>query len=258
MSIITLTSDLGSRDPYVPSVKGYILGRKADARLVDISHEISSFNVAEASYILKNCYKEFPSDTIHLISIDSNYEPLRFIGVRTALGTFFAHDNGIISLILDQGTAMEIISLPYAKEDAIFPLKRIFAQAAVKLLSGEDFSSLGEKMDHINQLANFLPMQEDNILRGNVIHIDVFGNAITNIHQFMFERFGNGRKPTIYVTPRERVTRINTDYSVKKDDGGAILCLFNSNGYLEVAIHKGRASNLLGMRLGATIMIEFE
>ena len=258
MSIITLTTDLGMKDPYVPSVKGYILKRLPGASIVDITHDIPAFNIAEASYIIRNCYREFPSDTIHLISIDSNYDPVRFIGVKTADGVFFAHDNGIISLILEGENPEAIICLDHKNEDAVFPMKKVLAEAAIKLAGGASFESLGEKMDSYSHLANFLPMQEDNTLRGTVIHIDVFGNAVTNIPRSLFEKFGKQRKPTVYVTPRERVTRINADYSVKRDDAGTILCLFNSNDLLEVAIHKGRASNLLGMRLGAVITVEFE
>jgi S-adenosylmethionine hydrolase len=256
MGIITLTTDLGAKDFYIPAVKGYILSNTPDAKIVDITHEIAPFNIAEASCILKGCYREFPADTLHLISVDSGNSQPKFIAVRTATGIFFGHDNGVISLVIEEETPIEVISLPFETGDSIFSLRKILAPAALKLLGGVPFSGLGTAVSSFMQKANLVPILEDNIVRGSVMHLDNFGNVITNIHRNAFERFARGRNFIIYVTSRDRVKKISAHYADVEQ--GEVACLFNTNGYLEVAINKGRACNLLGLKLNATIMIEFE
>jgi S-adenosylmethionine hydrolase len=258
MPIITLTSDLGNKDPYIASVKGYIYRHIPNAIVVDISHSIATFNIAEASYIVKNAYKEFPSDTIHIIGIDASYEPMNLIGVKTRDGIFFAHDNGVVSLILESELPLAVVYLPFSEEHGIFPFKSVLAAAAVKLALGTPFEQLGEIKNDYYQLANVYPPQDEFMLKGTVIHVDVFGNVVTNIHKSLYDRVVKGRNVRVYVTAREYISKISTNYTMRKEDSGSLMCLFNNNDLLEVAMHRGSVSNLLGIKLGAVITIVFE
>ena len=256
LPIITLTTDLGYKDFYVPAVKGYIWSQSPTANITDITHEIRPFRLDEASFILRGCFEDFPKGTIHIISVDSSRgQERRFIAAK-ALGHYFlCHDNGIISLVIDEQQIEEVVELPFETDDLIFPLKKIFAPAAIKLAGSGDIKKLGKPLADYVRRANMRPLIEGSIIRATVIYTDNIGNAIVNIDKDSFERVAKGRPFKINYNRAEYFDRIHTHYNEVLD--GERVCLFGTNGLLEIAINKGSCASLLGIKTGHLIMVEF-
>ena len=257
MALITLTTDLGYRDYYVPIVKGYIHSNISPVSLVDITHLIKPFNIAEAAYILKNCYKNFPDNSIHLINIESNIETNDdYIVVSYHKQFFIAKDNGVISLVTD-GNADKIVKLELPKpEEKIFPLHFVLAKAACKLVKDYKLKNLGTIIPEMYTISAVKPLLEQNMIRGMILYVDNYGNAITNINGSHFERYGNERKAIIFFSRKEQVDNISSHYSDVAE--GDALCLFGSSGLLEIAINKGNASRLIGLNEKSRVLVEFQ
>ena len=257
MPVITLTTDLGNKDFYVPLVKGCILDALPTANIIDITHEIRPFNLAEASYILKGCYAGFPAGTVHIVSVgsDNNFSP-EFVAVKTEKYFFIAYDNGLISLVLEHENIKNVVKIPVLSPgQLVFPLKDIMAPAATKLLNGSLLEEIGTPAQNYHQKTHFHPLVEENIIRGNVIYNDNTGNAITNITRAMIETYSKGRKFIVHINRQERIEKISMHYG--EVPAGEKLCLYGSGGNLEIAINNGAASGLLGLKLGYSILIEF-
>ncbi|MCX6352541.1 MAG: SAM-dependent chlorinase/fluorinase [Bacteroidetes bacterium] len=264
MSIITLTTDFGYRDPYLPAVKGYILSSVPDATLVDITHSIEPYSLIDASFILGGCYHEFPHGSIHIISIDAmdrtrnddeEKPPKKIIAVKAGGHFFIAYDNGIVSLILGELPPEDIAEIPYKPQELVFPMRNIFAPAACKLAQGADIYALGAKRDAMLLLSTPQPAVMDTRITGSVMYIDNFGNCITNIHKDHIDEYGKGRKYAVQVKQNKYSKKININYH--EAEPGDIICLFNNNGWLEVAMKNAIATKLLGLRLGDAVMVEF-
>lgn len=257
MPVITLTTDLGLKDHYVAAVKGYLLAQAIGANIADISHQIPPFNLAEASFILGNCYREFPSGTIHLVSVESNSDNSEnFILVKSGEHLFILRDNGLISLVLKDEPEL-VIKLDLGEQShSNFPLREIMAPAACRLLKGAKPEELGERWNDFDRKAHLSPIIQRDLVRGTVIYIDNYGNAITNIRLEHIERVRKERRFAMYFSRNDTFTEFNTHYAEVPE--GEKLCLFNSTGHLEIAINKGNASGLLGLEAGRTILIEFQ
>ncbi|MBL6964356.1 MAG: SAM-dependent chlorinase/fluorinase [Bacteroidetes bacterium] len=256
MALITLTTDLGLRDYYIPVVKGYIYSYLPDVTLVDITHQVKPFNMAEAAYILKNAYKNFPDKSIHLINIESNTESNDdYILVEFEKHFFIAKNNGLISLITD-GQADQIIKLEIdKKENRVFPLKSILAQAACKLAKDFKITSLGSEIAEMHMISAVKPLLEQDMIRGMIVYIDNYGNAISNISRSHFSRYGKDKQAIVYFSRKEKVESISSHYSDVAE--GDALCLFGSSGLLEIAINKGDASKLIGLQEKSRVLVEF-
>ena len=269
MRIITLTTDMGHTDHYVAILKGNLFKLLTDITVVDISHQVKPFDIAEGSYQIRSAFREFPEGTIHIVGIDSDPVINNFNGSYPSImlfeGHFFiANDNGLFSLILD-GKRPEkfwriedVLSNPNGLR---FPIKNIFVPIAAKIAQDipiEEFASEEEswKVAHV-----FAPTLSENLIKGAVMHIDHFGNAITNISKELFERF-KGEPFTITFRRKEYfIDVISTSYNDVAP--GERLALFNQSGYLEIAINKGATGNgggansLFGLHVNDLIRIEF-
>ncbi|NLJ06523.1 MAG: SAM-dependent chlorinase/fluorinase [Sphingobacteriales bacterium] len=256
MIVVTLTTDLGLKDPYVASVKGFLLSKISQVNIVDISHLISPFSIPEASYILRNCYHDFPEKSIHLISVNNSQSVKeRFIAVKYNNHYFLGPDNGVISLITDR-QADEVCEIPVEQSSQLlFPLKNLIAPAAVRLSAKFNMSAVGIKTGEFQMISSLNATVDQNMIKGMVIYIDNFGNAVTNISKKIFERFDLSKKIKIEFSGSDEINVISEKYS--DVHAGDALCLFNSAGLLEIAINQGNASRLLGLQLKSSILIEF-
>lgn len=256
MPVITLTSDWGQKDHYLAAVKGVILGKLPEARIVDISHQISPFNLKEASFILRNVYKEFPAGTIHIIAVnttesDDNPHTVVFIHDQYFIGT----DNGIFSLIFDDmPEKMVELDIPQDSDLFTFATRDRFIKAAIHLAEGGEIEKLGNKKENWEKQMHFNPVVTDNEIRGLVIYIDNYENVITNITQKYFKEIGKGRKFMIECRG-EKIRKISMSYL--DVPVGEIVTLFGSTGHLEIALNQGNASSLLGLYSNDPVRIEF-
>ena len=183
MPVITLTSDWGTKDHYLASVKGTILKQVPEARIIDISHQIPPHNLTEAAFVLKNCYRDFPPGTIHIIGVSTEESEKNPHTAVFADGQYFiGADNGIFSLLFEKGADKVVeITLMQDSEFFTFSSRDRFVKAAALLAAGEDISKLGTEREALNQKILFAPVVDANVIKGMVIYIDNYENVITNI-----------------------------------------------------------------------------
>jgi len=259
MSIITLTSDWGLKDHYLSVVKAAILSRLPETIIIDISHQIPPFDLNQASFIIRNCWKGFPKGTVHIIGINTE------AGIKsphTAVEMeghyFIGADNGIFSLIFDKQPE-RIIEIEIAQDSEYFTFstRDVFVKAAVHLLKGNSIEDLGIPRNSLTPCASFQPVITQNAITGKVIYVDVYENVFTNISREMFQQVIKGRHFQIelgYI--KNKINRISDSYGDVPE--GEIVALFSSTGLLQIAINHGNASGLLGLSIDDIIRIVFE
>jgi len=256
MPFITLTSDLGERDHYVAAVKGALYSACPDIRIVDISHQISHFDIAHAAFVLKNAYHHFPDGSIHLVSVESTDKPdARILLVRKNRHFFVAYDNGIISLLFDDGPDEIFHILREEGPAGTFPFREIMVDIACRLVNGSTAEALGVRVSEYEERQKPQPVLNGNSLRGAILYFDHYGNAMTNISRSLFEEIIGDKRFSIAFKNNETVRSISMSYNEVPE--GEKLCIFNSEGYLEIAINKGQARQLFGLKIGDLIQIEF-
>lgn len=257
MAIITLISDMGITDYYVAAVKGTILSQLPTATIIDISHQIRPYNIAQAGFVLRNCYKCFPKGTIHIIAvntIESAEEP--HVAVKADGHYFISTDNGIFSHFLDNGFEEAVsIDVPQDADSYTFCERDRFAKVAVMLANGEPLSAIGTPRANLNVGGSFKPAYYNDSINGMVMHVDSYGNAITNISQKMFEENRAGRNFIISFGNSYEIDTISDSY----DDVATpnLVAVFGSHGFLEVALRQANISSLCGLDINSTIRVKF-
>jgi S-adenosyl-L-methionine hydrolase (adenosine-forming) len=257
MRIITLTTDFQRNDYYIGATKGAILSLCNNATIVDITHEVPLFDTVRAAYLVKNAYSNFPEGTIHIIGVMSEATlAAAHLVVKFDGHYFIGADTGLFSLIFGDEKPDEIIELNVSLDSnrLSFPTKDIFAKVACHIINGVTISALGRKIDNVTRQIGYQPFIDQEVLRGMVVHIDSYGNAITNISDVIFNNFVKNDSFTIfYRTMSSGINRVSYTYSDVPE--GEPLALFNSTNFLEIALHKGKASGLLGIQLNSHIRV---
>ncbi|HCQ30024.1 MAG TPA: hypothetical protein DIU39_07040 [Flavobacteriales bacterium] len=257
MAIITLTSDLGLKDYYVASVKGAILSQFPEAVIVDITHQIPAFDIIQTSIILKNCYNDFPQGTVHVIGVNSEKDrDVPHVAVKYNGHYFIGADNGVFSLIFDYEPE-EIVEINFPDIPfTTFATKDIFVRAACMLAKGVEMKTLGVPKSQLEQKSMFRAISEGDLIKGMVIYVDHYGNVLTNVTQAMMEEVGKERPFTLYFRGGDyNISKINQYYHDVPE--GERVALYNSSGFIEIAINKGNANKLFGIKQGDPIRIEF-
>jgi S-adenosylmethionine hydrolase len=258
MALITLTTDLGLKDHYVGLVKGKILKDCPEVTLVDITHLIPPYDILQAAFTLKNSYAEFPEGSIHIIGVNPEVnEHTPHLLIKYQNHYFIGADNGVFSLIFTEPPEQVFeINISNSTDMFSFPTKDIFATAACHLAKGGTPEMIGKPVNEIQEKMLFRAVSMDNVIKGMVQHIDHYGNIITNIEDVFFKSFGQGREFNIeFQRGGYDIDTLSRAYSDVPE--GEKLAMFSSSGLLEIAINKGNASKLLGMRVQDTIRVEF-
>lgn len=265
MRILTLTSDLGTQDYYLAAVKANARRLMPDVEWIDISNHIPPFDMGKAAFVLGNVWREFPPNTVHLIGVDTDWsKDTPYVIVKKDENYFIGTDNGFFSLLFHGEPADEVWTIRLeGDEDPKFPLKSIFIPAAARLLNGESPAGFSERVDRYKRRQSLQPVTAEGNIRGMVIYVDAYGNVITNITRPFFEQFV-GDKPFRILLRRgdHDLERISTTYG--EVPPGDKVAIFNSSGYLEIAINRGvkgsggGASELLGLRENDIIRIEID
>jgi S-adenosylmethionine hydrolase len=261
MAIITLTSDLGNKDSYLASVKGSIYSQLESAKIVDITNDIAPFNIQQAAYVLRNCFKDFPQGTIHIISIDDELTSKNeHLAIKANGHYFIGADNGLFSLLLNEMKAEKIMRLNISQSTncMTFATKNIFVPAACHLARGGTMEIIGtEVADFEVKSSELKAVIEKDMIKGLVIYVDRYGNAITNISKEVFEGVQKERNFSIlFGREDEKITTISTKY--KEVSPPEKLAIFGENSFLQIAICHGEANKLLGLNLHEIIRIEFK
>lgn len=257
MPIITLTTDWNKDDYYLAAVKGQIISLSPDTKIVDISHQIPSFNVRQAAFLIKNSYTHFPEGTVHIIGVNStSSSKSRFLLVSVDKQHFLTYDTGIFGLLFKEEPE-EVIEIQLEDIDQVtFPELTVFARTACDIVQGKKLSDLGKTTTQFTKTIPLRAAIDDSTITGSVIYIDSYRNAITNVTRELFSRIGQGRKFEILIqSDHYKVSKINTNYG--ETTMGELLALFNSIDLLEIAINRGNAADLLGLSTNSTIRINF-
>lgn len=255
MQIVSLTTDFGTRDYHVAELKASIISTYAQVSLIDVSHEIDSYDIVEAAYHIGNVYARFPKGSMHIISVYNYYDSeSEFVVLYRDEHYFIAPNNGILTLIFDDLKVSDLHIIDH-KELPAHGLSDIFAHAVGYLAHGLPIEEIGPHPSSANDRMGIQPVVTSNQIRATIIHIDHFGNVVVNLKRDKFEEIRNGRQYDIYYQQNDPIHHISKDYGDAPI--GEVVCLFNSADYLEIAINVGRANELLSLKKNETIQINF-
>ena len=256
MPIITLLSDWGLTDHYVASVKGAILSRVPEAVIVDISHNIRLFDIKHASFVMRNAWHNFPEGTIHIIGVDSiESDKHPHIIVKSEGHYFIGADTGLISIILNEKPE-KIIAISVTQDSGYFtfPARDRFVKVATLLAKGTNMDELGEPLLSLNTKTLLQPDFDGKTIYGKVMHIDNYENIFVNITD-RFVRDCMGKNPYHIVCRKDTIPKVKAYGDVRE---GVSCALFASNGFLQIAVNRGRAASLLGMSIDNDVLVVIE
>ncbi|MBI2901690.1 MAG: SAM-dependent chlorinase/fluorinase [Planctomycetes bacterium] len=253
--IAALLTDFGLKDHYAGVVKGVILSVCPDARIVDLSHDVESQDVAAAYFLLENSYRFFPGGTLFVVVVDPGVGTERaVVGVETADFTFLAPDNGVLGFLDREERIRRIVRVTNGKYflqpvSNTFHGRDVFAPVAGHLLRGVDLGKMGERTDSLTRLTVPAAREEPGAILGSVVSIDKFGNLITNIPS---EKLPPGRGVRVEVG-QGVIRGISRTYSGRKPD--ELLACVGSGGAVEIAVNRGSAARRLGVRVGQPVRV---
>jgi S-adenosylmethionine hydrolase len=254
--IITLTTDFGLTDPYVAMMKGVILSINPTAKTVDISHLIGAGSISQAAALIQDAYSYFPQGTVHVAVVDPGVgTERRLLAIEAQSHFFVGPDNGVFwpMLMNDQNSRVVHLTetkffLPHITKT--FHGREIFAPVAAYLSLGVPLESMG--MSAKDPVTLFLPTpyQDENVLCGQILRVDNFGNLITNIGSRILEGFLHATIPCIEVG-KLVIKKMTSTYAESEE--GEPLALINSSNLLELAVNMGRASEYIGVDEGEIV-----
>jgi S-adenosylmethionine hydrolase len=248
MPLLTLTSDIGTQDYLVGAVRAQLYKVNPAFQVVDISHEIPPFNYPQAAYICRNAIRNFPAYTYHVILVNLfEHKPDQFLLAFHREHYFLCADNGLLSMILEEKPEM-VIGVPLENITARNTLYVTAEMGRVinKLVKGEPVQKIGNPDPVYMEKHHLRPLLDNNWIEGQIIFIDNFENVIVNITHEQFEEQRKGRRFKIVFKRDEVIDRISETYADVNE--GEKLALFNSAGYLEIAVNKGNAAGLFGLK----------
>ncbi len=255
--IVTLTTDFGTRDPYVAAMKGVILAGCPGARVVDLSHEIAPQDVVEGALFLAGAVPFFPPGTVHVAVVDPGVGSARRPIAAAAGGqTVVCPDNGLLTVLardhpVDAAHAIESRGFTRDEVSATFHGRDVFAPAAARLAGGAPIAEAGPAVAPSLLARIDLPVpviDPRGRVYGTVIHVDRFGNAITNLAR------ADLPPGATHCAAGEHLVPLRRTYADAA--AGEALALFGSAGLLEIAVNRGRAADRLGLRRGDTVTLE--
>ncbi len=257
MAIITLLTDYGNKDHYSAAIKAKILKADPKAHIIDISHNVPPYNIIHAAQVLKSVYADFAEGTVHLVDVFAHGQGNRTPIALKLDGYFFlGPNNGIFSLLTRKNPDLIVDLVEGDQGRKSFPAKNILAQIAVELAYGKELSSLGTPCKEFMSLRHLECKVTKNQIQGFVVHIDHYGNAITNIDKATFDKLLRDSGPKFSIEfGRERTESLTDSYTNVPE--GEIVAFFNDQDLLEIAICEGNASALLGLEFDSLVRIEF-
>ncbi len=257
MAIITFMSDFGHKDHYVAAVKAKILSFGQNLKIIDITHQIEPFDTMHGAYVLRSVFRDFPKGTVHLISVNNpTGQNDRLLAMKLEDHFFVGSDNGLFSLLSDKISVIVELKKDINNNNfhPTFPEKTTLAAAAATLANEGSIYNLGPQITDLKTMLNRQLRSTKDHIFGCVIHIDTFGNLITNITKETFHQLCDNRAFKIDFSHDHLDFIAETYDEVGKGDSMAI---FNSAGLLEIGIRHGKASSLLGMDFESPVNISF-
>ena len=261
--IVTLTTDFGLQDAYVGAMKGVMLQITPFVEMVDISHLIAPQDVMEGAFVLKEAYAYFPSGTVHLVVVDPGVGTARRpLALQAGGYLFVGPDNGLFPLLLGEEHIEKVVVLDNPaywrtpEPSSTFHGRDIFAPVAAHLAGGVPLEEVGTPVDveSLQRLRWIEPSVQEGSIQGWVVHIDRFGNCITNIPAELL-RVASPDNVRVYVGDAI-IQRLHRTYG--EVERGEPLALIGSSGMLEIAVNAGNAAELFHIRKGAPVNVILE
>lgn len=262
--IVTLTTDYGLADGYVAAMKGAMLGVAPEVRFVDVTHHVPPQDVMEGAFVLRQAARAFPEGTVHLAIVEpgtshrplaARFRPLGATGDHVYVGP----DTGMVSLLSDEPPSrVVVLDRPEywrAPGTSAFKGRDVYAPVAAALASGAALRDVGTQIEEITRLRWALPRVDSQGIEGWVVHVDRYGNCITNIPRETVEAHRSGRPIRVYAgsTILRRVTNV-----VRADAGPEPLAIYGSGDTLEIRTGKGHAAQLLSLQRGTAVRLIFD
>ena len=262
--IVTLTTDFGLRDGYVAAMKGAMLSALPALTLVDVTHQIAAQDVMDAAFVLRQAVPSFPAETVHLVVVDPGVgTERRALAARFRAGGrahgFVGPDNGVLPLLAGEAVE-ELVELDRpgawgaARPSDTFHGRDLFGPVAARLAGGAALRELGTPIEAPAAMHWPLPRTDEQGVDGMVLHVDRFGNCLTNITRTDLDGLRDGRPFKCYAGS----TVIQTHARTYAEAGaGDPLTLFGSSGLLEIAVNCGHAADLLSIQRGASVNVVY-
>ena len=253
MHVVTLITDFGNKGFRAANLKGALLSANSDLKVIDVTHEVSPFDIDEAAFILRSTYASFPSKTVHIVNV------LNYYGLENRI-VFFEHnnhffigpDNGLFSLVFEDLNS-QILALAADEEHVHYT--QLYARVLGGLKDGVPLGEIGVEIEDMSRKLILQPVRAKDEIRGSVIFVDRYGNVVVNIKKHVFNQVRGDRSFSLYFNRHDHIQQLSNHYM--EVDIGSPLCNFNSQGYLEIAVNLQRADELLGIKKGDVIQIKF-
>jgi S-adenosylmethionine hydrolase len=258
-SIITLLTDFGLKDPYVASMKGVLLTINPQCTLVDITHQVHSHDIKEGAFILAQTYSTFPKGTIHLAVVDPGVgSPRKPILLVTKKYFFVGPDNGLFTLPPRRERVKQAVLLAnqkffLSKVSSTFHGRDIFAPVAAYLSLGVEPEAFGPSIKSWREISFPDPAMKQGKLIGEIVHVDAFGNLISNIDRKSLVQFSKGQPLAVKIGKRTMAGLKKGYWEGRK---GEPMALIGSGGFLEISIQEGNAQKALRARRGNAIIVD--
>lgn len=252
MPVITLTTEWQPNDIYNGIIKGILCSLCPGAVIIDNAHNITPFNISQASFVIRNTFDKYPKGSIHIICVHSEaQEGEDYLIVKAKDHYFIGNNNGIFSLILNIDPD-EIIKITHSSNNNEL---EIFAKAASDIFSGKKPAQIGKVIDKISERVPLRATIDKEVIIGSIIFIDSYGNAISNITREVFYRVFEKKRFRILISSNKNLIE---SISVKYSDVpvGDLLAKFNTLGLLEIAINGADLSELLNITTGSVIRVD--
>lgn len=260
--LITLLTDFGHQDAYTGMMKGVIAGICPEARVIDLCHEITPYEIPEAGFVLCQSYRYFPKGTVHVVVVDPGVgSERRAIAVEAFGQRFVGPDNGVFSMLFRQAAAVKGKKRPYTVREianrklaldlvsSTFHGRDVFAPAAAHLAAGTKFSALGPVVENALRQDWDLPLRTGKrFWQAGIFKADRFGNLITNLSCSNFA-LESGRFEL--QAGMEHIGEIRPHYAAAQP--GELFLIAGSSGYWEISLHQGSAAKRLGLRTGSPL-----
>ncbi len=249
--LLTLLTDFGTADHRAAVLTAHVLRHSPPtARIIPVTHQVAPFNLAHAAYVLSAAFPEFPLGTIHVVAVAGHTGGVGEVLAAEFRGHFFIlPDNGLLTLLTD-GAPAAVVRLPRHPG----PARALLGIAAGHLASGRPLEDLGEPAETVVELRNRTVRITDDRLSGHIIHVDHFGNLVTNLTRDAITAVGAERSFTVRFG-REAVPTIMAHYG--EAEPGDIACVFDSRGHLCIGLNRGHAAELLGLTFDGPVEVVF-
>ena len=259
MAIVTLITDWGTDGSYVGAMKGNILSQIDSVTIVDIAHNVKPFDKIHAAYVLRNCYSTYPKGTIHIVSVGGIQEnsSIEFIAFEKDGHYFIGKNDGIWGVVFDE-LPKAFYSPNFENNAALngFPELTIYPKIVEQIFKDQSVQGIGNHLKKVFVRNRQLPTVNQNVIIGEIVLFDNYGNAVSNISTDDFARVHGNRNFKIHIASlRNVINGINTSYN--QTEGGEILAIWSYSGFLEIAIANGSAKELLNLSVSNSIRITF-